>query len=295
MTDLIGMQKGEEDTEKLCQLTNEQKEFAAAYLNEIEEQRESRILEIRRWILDSEDLAARLDDFFILRFLRGCKFDVERAKQKLRNYYEQRFLSPEWFTHRDPFLPELQELLNLGVFLPLRNVDEEGRMIIVVRTCAHDPRKHKQSDVFKVGMMLLDLAARDHVEASLYGVVTIHDMTGVQIGHAFQMTPSIVKRLVNTWQGYPNRIRSLDYVNAPMHVNVVLNIFRKFMSKKLRQRIHIHSGDGKSLLKKISPSVLPTELGGTDGDYESLKNYWKKQAEDNKQWFVDDEKYKLKT
>lgn len=77
MTDLVGANKGEEDTDKFCQLTNEQKEFAAAYLNENEEQRESRILEIRRWILDSEDLAARLGDslqvdftFLILVILR---------------------------------------------------------------------------------------------------------------------------------------------------------------------------------------------------------------------------------
>jgi hypothetical protein len=54
------------------------------------------------------------DDFFILRFLRGCKFDLEKSKRKLRSYYEQRSMSPEWFTNRDPFLPEIQEMLALG-------------------------------------------------------------------------------------------------------------------------------------------------------------------------------------
>lgn len=118
--------------------------------------------------------------------------------------------------------------------------------------------------------MLLDLAAREHVHSSLFGIVAIHDMTGVQFAHALQITPSIIKRLVSTWQAYPNRIRSLDYVNAPTHVNLVLNIFRRFMSKKLRQRMHVHRGDGRAIVKKVSPSVLPSELGGTEGDYESL-------------------------
>ncbi|KAJ8683420.1 hypothetical protein QAD02_019212 [Eretmocerus hayati] len=291
----MGEYRDEKDSSRLCQLTEQQREFAAAFLNEEDIDRDEKIQETREWIADSEDLCARTDDFFILRFLRGCKFDVEQAKQKLRSYYVQRSLSPEWFTNRDPFLPEVQELLKLGVFLPLKNVDEEGRLIVVVRTCVHDPKKHKQSNVFKVGMMLLDLACRDHVHCSLYGIVAIHDMTGVRLSHAFQMTPNIIRRLVSTWQAYPNRIRSLDYVNAPGHVNMVLNIFRQFMSGKLKQRMHVHTGNARTLLRKISPSVLPTELGGTDGDYESLTRYWKQRAEENKQWLMDDEKFKLKT
>lgn len=121
-------------------------------------------------------------------------------------------------------------------------------------------------------MMVLDIAARDHIKSSIYGIVAIQDMIGVQLGHALQMTPAVVKRLVDAWQSYPNRVRSLDYVNAPAHVNVVLNIFRQFMSKKLKDRIHVHSSDGKSLLKKISPSILPVELGGTEADYDTLKS-----------------------
>lgn len=29
----------------------------------------------------------------------------------------------------------------------------------------------------------------------------------------------------------------MDFVNAPMYVNVVLNIFRKFMNDKLKKRV----------------------------------------------------------
>ena len=36
---------------------------------------------------------------------------------------------------------------------------------------------------------------------------------------------------------YPVRTKSLDFVNAPPHVNVVLSIFRQFMTEKLRQRV----------------------------------------------------------
>lgn len=54
------------------------------------------------------------DDFFILRFLRVCKFDIEKTKTKIRNYHKQRSDLPEWFMNKDPFQPELQELLDIG-------------------------------------------------------------------------------------------------------------------------------------------------------------------------------------
>ncbi|XP_014212091.1 retinol-binding protein pinta [Copidosoma floridanum] len=284
----------EENMDHLLELTKQQKDFAATYLNEFDVERDKCIEQVLNWVKSNDDRHTRTDKFFIVRFLRSCKFDVDKAKLKLRKYHEQRAVSPEWFTNRDPFFPELQELLDLGIFLPLRQVDEEGRLIVIVRACVHDPKKHKLSDFLKVSMMLLDLAVRDHVSSSLYGIVAIHDMTGVQLGHALQITPTIISRLVDLWQSYPIRIRSIDYVNAPTHVNLVLNMFKQFMSKKLKERMHVHQGDGRMIIKKISMGVLPYELGGTEENYELLTRYWKKLAEDNQQWFFEDEKYKMK-
>lgn len=54
------------------------------------------------------------DAVTIVRFLRGCKFDTEKARKKIKCFYELRGSSPEWFENRNPLLPELQELLKLG-------------------------------------------------------------------------------------------------------------------------------------------------------------------------------------
>lgn len=58
----------------------------------------------------------------------------------------------EWFEKRNPFQPELVELMDLGVFLPLRVKDDQNRQIFVIRTAAHDPKHHSINDVFKVGV-----------------------------------------------------------------------------------------------------------------------------------------------
>lgn len=55
-----------------------------------------------------------VDDQFLLSFIRGCKHSMERTKEKLDTYYTMRTLLPEFFANRDPFLPELQEILKHG-------------------------------------------------------------------------------------------------------------------------------------------------------------------------------------
>lgn len=266
----------------------------ADYLNETDEIRPIKIAEIRQWILDNEDLRAPIDDFSILRFLRACKFNIDKTKSKLRNYYKQRANLPEWYSNRDPFLPELQELLDLGVLLPLRKLDNEGRMIVIIRAAAHTPSKHKMSDMLKASLMALDLALRDHEPVTIHGITAILDLGGVTYEHVLQLPPSVIKNLVHAWQGcYPVRIHSLNFINAHRFVNTVLNIFRSFMNSKLKQRVHVHSRGKLKLYETLPISILPTEYGGTCSTVKELSEYWKHLIEDNREWFAEEEKYKL--
>ncbi|KAG7190144.1 hypothetical protein KM043_006274 [Ampulex compressa] len=282
------------DDNEAKELSPEDRAFAAAILNENDADRAAKIAEIKEWILKTEEMHARMDDFFILRFLRACKFDVEKTKWKFKNYHRQRFNQPEWFGKRDPFLPEMQEMLSLGVFLPLRKLDDEGRMIVVVRAAVHNPMKHKQADVLKASMMALDLAIRDNELVTLHGIVAIIDLQGVTLGHALQLTPGVIKNLVHSWQGcYPLRIQSIDFVNAPSYVNVVLKIFKGFMNNKLKRRLHVHTRGMQAFCQKLPKDILPLDYGGVDGTLDDLIEYWKKTVEDNREWLADDENYKM--
>lgn len=66
------------------------------------------------------------------------------------SFYKMRAERIEWFAKRDPFATEIQELLDIGVFLPLKEKDENGCQIFIIRTGVHSPKKHQQNDVFKV-------------------------------------------------------------------------------------------------------------------------------------------------
>lgn len=99
--------------------------------------------------------------------------------------------------------------------------------------------------------MVIDLVCRDDEATSISGVVAIIDLKGAGLGHATSMTPSMIRKAVNSWQDVtPIRTKSMYFINTPYNVHLVLNIFKKFMKEKLRQRVCIflssHSNSSSS-------------------------------------------------
>lgn len=268
--------------------------FVKEVLNETEETREKCIKEIQQWLLENPKINARSDPGSILTFLRCCKFNVERTKSRIKNYYLMRSEIPEWFASRNPDLPDIQELIKLGIFLPLKKT-HENRLVVIIRTAAHDPKRHDQNNVFKAGKMLLDIAAKENEFAQIYGVTAVFDMKNVTLGHARQLTPQMIKKAVHAWQNYHCKPKQLEFVNAPLHINVVLNVFKQFMSEKLKNRIRVHFSGLNSLHTIIDKNILPEEYGGCEGKVQEISEFWANKLLTYKDWFQDDEQYKTCT
>ncbi|EDW16154.1 retinol-binding protein pinta [Drosophila mojavensis] len=220
-------------------------------------------------------------------FLRTCKFDVERTKSKLKTFYQMRAERTEWFDNCDPMLPEIQELLTLGVFLPVDGVDEQQRKVVIIRTAAHDPKRHSQNNVFKTSKMILDLLLKFEPDNCARGIVAIMDMQGVQLGHALQLNPKLIKRSVESWTAYPCQPKLLEFTNAPRHVNLFLNTFRVFMTTKIRSRVVVRREGTMVKCKQ-----LPKNLGGQGPTYKELAMKWKRLLEQNADFYVEQGKYK---
>ncbi|KYN11086.1 Alpha-tocopherol transfer protein [Trachymyrmex cornetzi] len=274
------------------ELTSSDKEYAATHLNETDETRETTIAEIKRWIDDEMhvQIGKNNNDFLILRFLRVCKFNLEKTKTRMRNYYKLRSDLPEWFTNTDPFQPELQELINMGLFLPLRKPDSQGRLVVIMRTTLHNPKIHKLSDIIKISVMLTELAMKNcaiATSASVYGCTLINDSINPTIHHFFQFGPSILKKIAHAWQNcYPMRLQLINVINAPMFLDISFKIFKSFMSEKMNKRLHVYSHMLQSCFKDIPANILPVEYGGTDSTIQELTEYWKKLIEENRDWFI---------
>jgi hypothetical protein len=83
-------------------------------LGETPEKIESGLANIKEWLISTPHITTRTDDQFLIVFLRGCKFSVERVKEKLEMFYTARTLVPGLTPHPDPKDPIMAKLTRLG-------------------------------------------------------------------------------------------------------------------------------------------------------------------------------------
>lgn len=95
-----------------------------------------------------------------------------------------------------------------------------------------------------------------------------------------------MNRAVHCWENYSCRVKQLEFINAPTHINIVLNIFRRFMSAKLRERLLVTCGPSTIDVR------LPSDLGGDGKSYAELTEHWKKKIQSYAAWFVEQDRFK---
>ena len=81
------------------------------------------------------------DEAHLLKFLRGCKFSLERTKEKIDFYSACQANAPAWFSSWDMESPTFQKFLDWGFFLPLPGFDKHGRQVILLRSGQIVPAK----------------------------------------------------------------------------------------------------------------------------------------------------------
>lgn len=115
-------------------LTPDLARIAAEDYNEIPEQIESELGELKEWIKDTPHLNARTDDQFLVSYLRGCKHNLEKTKEKIDTFYMIKNTLPDILTNRDPIEnKKILEILNLGTALPLKPIREFGPIVSIFR------------------------------------------------------------------------------------------------------------------------------------------------------------------
>merc|ERR1712013_919304 len=122
-------------------LSEEELEKAAnEELGEDKQRLKSDIEALKEWISKTPHLKGiRQGDAQLLKFLRGCKFSLERTKEKLDLYNTCRANVPNWFSCWDVESTLFQKFLGWGKFRTPRNLSEEGFQLILMRPGKLDP------------------------------------------------------------------------------------------------------------------------------------------------------------
>ncbi|XP_068086601.1 retinol-binding protein pinta [Anabrus simplex] len=259
-------------------------------INEVPERRQEDLARIREWILTQPHLTARTDDAFLLIFLRGCKFSLEKTKEKIDAYYTYRTALPEFFSNRDPMLPELQTLLNTAMVLTL-DCEPDCGPLWLYRPSNFDPKVSNVNDVVKVMFMMVEIVLMESEESVIYGQNLLIDLENVSMSHLLQLSPLLIKKLFQVWQaGYPCRPQAMNFINTPSFFETLLSLMRSLLKEKLKARFFLHPNIEALQTDKLR-SILPTEYGGDAGSMKSLGAAWKAKIESYRDYFLEDEKY----
>lgn len=88
--------------------------IAIEELNEVPSRIEKDLEALKEWINKQPHLNARTDDQFLIAFLRGCKYSLEKAKYKIEQFYSLKSLIPEIWTNWNIDDPKLKKLIQMG-------------------------------------------------------------------------------------------------------------------------------------------------------------------------------------
>lgn len=275
-------------------LSNQLQTKAETELNECTDRIQDDLKHIREWLEKQPHLNVRKDEQWLIGFLRGCKFSLQRVKKKLDYFYTIRTLMPEYFTNRDPLLPEIQEILKASCFIPLpKTKDQAGPRIILFRWEACNVGKMLLVDLMKVFFMILDILINEDDNCVVSGIYIWPEFKKFPLTYILQFTPSFVKKTVLCLENaYPMRIKGIHCTNAPAAFESVFNLAKTFMNEKLKNRMFLYSEATTTNVYKHMPQYLmPKEYGGDGGFVDELAVTWRTKVESYRDWYLEDAKF----
>ncbi|KAK8788721.1 hypothetical protein V5799_021499 [Amblyomma americanum] len=187
------------------------------------------------------------DDAFLLKFLRGRKFDVHRAFKNVKKYFEVRRDNPEMFgalgLHGVPFDVACRVHRLVAVS---RKTDPEGRGVIMCKTGGWRPDMCSLNDFFRIAILYAEhLILRE--EFQMKGIVAVLDLNHLSPYHLIHYTPSVIRTFI-----------SLVQVSA---------------KSQIWSKIRFFGYNLEELHKLVPEDVIPEEHGGTleSYDYDLVK------------------------
>ncbi|KAK4880034.1 hypothetical protein RN001_008180 [Aquatica leii] len=258
---------------------------------EVTNKKEQDINHIRKWLLLEPNIRARSDREWILNFLRGCKFNIPKTQEKLKYLHMVKTTLPEFYSNRDPLLPEMQELLNRCILLPHSTKNEE---LMIVRWCNVDTKRVSLINIFKVAFMFLDVAMIESSSLLVLGYHIMVDLKYFPLSLIKQMSPSVLKKIFCTFlKAYPIRIKGIYIFNVFPFFSTIYNIVAPLFGEKMVGRMKVYDHfDIEELCKYISISSVPKEYQGTSDSIDEIGERWKLHLKSYREWFLEDEQYR---
>lgn len=236
---------------------------------------------ISKQLLEGFDMS----DNNLLRFLRGRKFDVEKAVIVVSNYIKFRKTHPEWFSvtqeEVDAFMTMTKVSNGLDVHLrrTVMIVPAAGLNVVTDSFLSEHPLTLTKFRIWFFEQLSWDPFVQ---LAGIVVIVSFQHMSFWDSARLYQMS-SLVEhvecvRFATECSGF--RVKALAVFEEPMFFGLVWSAASLFLSEAFKSRLRL-CGNHYEILEKLIGNTdhIPACLGGKDSD-DLLQNNWITQARD---------------
>ncbi|XP_068622544.1 clavesin-1-like [Battus philenor] len=234
-------------------------DYARRNCNEDPKTRDHAIAQLRSMVYErGECHPRRMDDAYLLRFLR-CRRFIPALAHKLMVRYEEFRRKNDYLYHCSAF--GLQKVKNVyGGTIPESPVN--GR-ITLMRFGKWDTEAVPIMDVVRCALIMDEIAVMQP-KLQILGVTIIVDLEGLSVRQVSHLTPTIASQIVSLMGvSFPLLMHGLHIINYNWFLNTFFYIFKQFIPGAAWDRMYFHGYDMSSLHKHIDPAYLPPEYGGT--------------------------------
>lgn len=237
-------------------------EYARRELGETDDVKCRTLQELRDMIYErGECLPHRMDDDFLIRFLRTRNFNVNRAHRLIVNYCTFKEEHPE--IHQDVCPLEMKHIGEDDVMSVPAYRTQDGRRIMIYRLGNWDPRKYGVEEIFKATVIILELGVLEP-RAQILGGDVIFDLEGITMAHAWTITPQVASMVVALIvSAFPMTTHAIHILHQSWVFDVMFSVFKPLLDVKMQNKIFFHGSNMESLHEHISPFHLPKKYGGT--------------------------------
>uniref|UniRef100_A0A1I8P793 CRAL-TRIO domain-containing protein n=1 Tax=Stomoxys calcitrans TaxID=35570 RepID=A0A1I8P793_STOCA len=266
--------------------------IAIEELGEVPERIPQDLRDFKAWIEQQPHLRARMDDQFLIQFLRGCKYSLEKAKKKIDMFFAMKSKYPDNMGLTDVDDIQIRKLHNTGFYTVLPTpLHGSGPRLVLLR-CNYSPHDFSIVDVIRYCEAISEILIMEDPYACINGIVAVVDNSQATANHFMQITINIAKQFVNFHEkAFPMRVKKICFINISKPVRQFINLMLPHLPEKFRKRLIFCGMDIEELDKDIPRKYLPIEYGGENGSVKQWPIENEKIWEENREFFKENENF----
>ncbi|XP_066153744.1 alpha-tocopherol transfer protein-like [Euwallacea fornicatus] len=231
---------------------------------------------LRGWFEHQKHLPKVPCDAILEIFLVVNKFNLEKCKIKLSNYYTMRNTIPELYVGKNPKMEHMKLIANVIYIIPLPNLTPSLSRVTIIKLKDINPDNFDAFNFFAHSCNIVEIRIRE--DMALHDTL-IYDLEGVQLGHIFKLRVGAIRKAAKVLENvFSTRLEGIHYINLPSSMQMVLSLVTPMLKEKMRKRIHVHKDVG-SLQTHVPKEVLPEDYGGHGASLDFLHGLWLQKLE----------------